>query len=84
MSTCRDLLFNVLEHQFTLPEIGAFLRQNRLQFLGFEIHGQVLQSYRRQFPEDQTMTDLNRWNIFEAANPTIFAGMYQFWMQKAP
>jgi tetratricopeptide (TPR) repeat protein/2-polyprenyl-3-methyl-5-hydroxy-6-metoxy-1,4-benzoquinol methylase len=82
MSTCRDLVFHVQEHQFTLPEISTFLNQNRLQLLGFEMHGQVLQSYRRRFPEDQTMTDLNRWHIFEAANPAIFAGMYQFWIQK--
>ena len=81
MSTCRDLLFHVQEHQFTLPEIGVFLKQNRLQLLGFEIHGQVLQSYRARFPDDQTMTDLNSWHSYEKQNPAIFAGMYQFWIQ---
>ena len=31
-SGCRDLLFNVMEHQFTIPQIEAFLDENRLTF----------------------------------------------------
>jgi tetratricopeptide (TPR) repeat protein/2-polyprenyl-3-methyl-5-hydroxy-6-metoxy-1,4-benzoquinol methylase len=81
-SACRDLLFHVQEHQFTLPEISTFLNQNRLQFLGFETQGRVRQGYRCRFPDDQTMTDLNRWHVFETENPAIFVGMYQFWTQK--
>ena len=81
-STCRDLLFHVQEHQFTLPEIGTFLSQNRLEFLGFNLPGYVLQNFRRRFPGDKTMTDLNHWHSFETENPMIFAGMYQFWIQK--
>jgi SAM-dependent methyltransferase len=84
MSACRDLLFHVQEHQFELPEISTFLRENRQQFLGFVIPGHVLQSYRRRFPEDQAMTDLSLWHVFEIENPAIFAGMYQFWTQKMP
>jgi hypothetical protein len=37
MSGCRDLLFNVMEHRFTIPEIAAFLQENDLSFLGFEL-----------------------------------------------
>ena len=81
-STCRDLLFHVQEHQFTLPEIGTFLSQNRLEFLGFNLPGYVLQNFRRRFPGGKTMTDLNPWHNFEIDNPGIFAGMYQFWLQK--
>ena len=40
-SECRDLLFHVQEHQFTIPEIAAFLRANGLRFIGFG--GQPLQ-----------------------------------------
>jgi tetratricopeptide (TPR) repeat protein/SAM-dependent methyltransferase len=82
MSACRDLLFHVQEHQFALPEISTFLRENRQQFLGFVIPGHVLQSYRCRFPEDQAMTDLSLWHVFEIENPAIFTGMYQFWTQK--
>ena len=82
-STCRDLLFHVQEHQLNLTEIGSFLRENRLDFLGFELPGQVLQSFRRRFPGDKTMTNLALWHIFEIENPSTFVGMYQFWIRKA-
>jgi tetratricopeptide (TPR) repeat protein/SAM-dependent methyltransferase len=78
-SACRDLLFHVQEHQLTLPEISTFLSQNRLEFLGFNLPGHVLQNFRRRFPNDK---DLNHWHSFETENPVIFAGMYQFWIQK--
>ena len=26
--------------------------------------------------------NLDKWHIFEEANPTAFVGMYQFWCQK--
>src|SRR5215471_7716023 len=81
-STCRDLLFHIQEHQLTLPEISTFLSQNRLEFLGFNLPGHVLQNFRRRFLNDKTMTDLNHWHSFETENPVIFAGMYQFWIQK--
>src|SRR5262245_16923634 len=81
-STCRDLLFHIQEHQLTLPEINTFLSQNRLEFLGFNLPGHVLQNFRRRFPNDKAMTDLNHWHRFEIDNPVIFAGMYQFWIQK--
>ncbi len=79
-SECRDLLFHVQEHQFTIPEIAAFLRANGLRFIGFG--GQPLQDYRRRFPQDNAASDLERWHVFETENPTAFVGMYQFWVQK--
>ena len=82
-STCRDLLFHVQEHQLNLTEIGSFLRENRLDFLGFDLPGQVLQSFRRCFPADKTIANLALWHIFETENPSTFVGMYQFWIQKA-
>jgi len=81
-SACRDLLFHVQEHQLTLPEIKAFLNENRLEFLGFELPGHVVESFRRRFPTDRTMIDLDLWHIFETESPLVFAGMYEFWVQK--
>ena len=81
-SACRDLLFHVQETQLTLPEISDFVRQNRLEFLGFELRGHVLQSFRQRFPDDTTMTELDRWQTFEAENPSTFISMYQFWIRK--
>jgi hypothetical protein len=82
LSELRDLLFHVQEHAMTLPQIAHFLLDNRLQFLGFKLSPYVLQRYRRQFPEDSAMVDINLWDRFEAENPRTFIGMYQFWVQK--
>jgi tetratricopeptide (TPR) repeat protein/2-polyprenyl-3-methyl-5-hydroxy-6-metoxy-1,4-benzoquinol methylase len=77
---CRDLLFHVQERQFTIPDIQTFLAGNGLTFLGFT--GPVRQAYAGRFPDDPTMTDLDRWNAFETENPMAFVNMYQFWVQK--
>jgi SAM-dependent methyltransferase len=81
-SACRDLLFHVQEHRLTLAQIAAFLAENDLAFIGFELDGVVLQHYRTRFPHDKAMTDLASWEAFERDNPHTFSGMYQFWVQK--
>jgi SAM-dependent methyltransferase len=81
-SRCRDLLFHVREHQFTLPEIAYFLRENKLEFLGFDLPGGALQSFRQRFLNYGPMTDLALWHTFELENPSLFADMYQFWIRK--
>ena len=43
MSGCRDLLFNVMEHRFTIPEIAAFLEEQDLTFLGFEPNPAIIE-----------------------------------------
>ena len=40
-SECRDMLFHVQEHRMTLPQIGAFLAENDLTFVGFELDAAV-------------------------------------------
>jgi Tfp pilus assembly protein PilF/SAM-dependent methyltransferase len=80
ISECRDLLFHVQEHQFTIPEIKAFLAANDLAFLGFG--GPAAAEYRRYHPDDKAMTDLDRWHAFETQSPMNFVNMYQFWVQK--
>jgi len=80
-SSCRDLLFHVQEVRFSLPEIAQFLRENNLQFIGFEIDSEILRRYRARFPGDATATDLNLWDRFEQENPESFEQMYQFWVQ---
>jgi len=82
ISECRDLLFHVQEHCMTLTDIDAFLRENNLTFLGFDIATDVLQAYRHRFPEDNAATNLSKWQIFENENPDTFIGMYQFLVQK--
>ena len=58
-SGCRDLLFNVMEHQFTIPQINAFLDANHLTFLGFEqLPSEVLEQFKHQFPDPTAQRDL--------------------------
>ena len=81
LSEIRDLLFNVQEHRFTLPQIKSCLIDLGLTFCGFQglyIQNSFLRSYN-----DSDLYDLMQWDLFEKSNPRIFAGMYQFWCQKS-
>jgi len=81
LSECRDLLFHVQEHQFTIPQIAAFLAESGFTFLGFETPMRA--NYLRRFPQDKAATNLENWAAFENENPATFAQMYQFWIQKS-
>jgi SAM-dependent methyltransferase len=80
MSECRDLLFHVMEHQFTIARIKAFVTEQRLSFLGFNIDKANLDKFQRQFPGADALVDLDRWERFEAANPRTFVQTYLFWV----
>lgn len=80
LSECRDLLFHVQEHQFTIPQIADFLAEAGFTFLGFETPSRT--NYLRRFPDDRAATNLANWAAFENENPATFAQMYQFWIQK--
>jgi SAM-dependent methyltransferase/Tfp pilus assembly protein PilF len=80
-SELRDLVFHVREHRMTIPQIDGFLRENRLEFLGFELDMQVARRYRARFPDDAAMTNLEHWHAFEAEFPDIFYFTYQFWVR---
>jgi SAM-dependent methyltransferase len=82
MSGCRDMLFNVMEHRFTIPRIKAFLNQEGLSFQGFELEPKVLEKFQTQFPADAALTDLDKWHAFEADNPQTFRNMYVFTVRK--
>jgi len=83
MSGCRDLLFNVMEHRFTIPEIVAFLDANDLSFLSFEFFDEpVMQSFQQQFRDAAALTNLDRWDSFETDHPETFWGMYLFMLRK--
>jgi 2-polyprenyl-3-methyl-5-hydroxy-6-metoxy-1,4-benzoquinol methylase len=83
LSGCRDLLFNIMEHQFTIAQIAAFLDDNRLRFLGFaQLPPDTLNRFRQQWPDAAAMRDLKAWQTFEQKNPVTFGNMYIFWVQK--
>jgi hypothetical protein len=79
---CRDLLFHVQEHRFTLSQIGDVLDELGLRFDGFLLRPDLAARYASQFPADRAMTDLANWQRFEAQVPDAFAGMYLFWIRQ--
>ena len=84
LSACRDLLFHVQEHRFTLPQIEVALNDLDLRFLGFELRRSwIMRSFSEFYPEKDALTSLSLWHQFELKNPLTFRGMYQFWVQKA-
>ncbi len=83
ISGCRDLLFHVMEHQFTIPQIQAFLDANHLKFLGMaQLPPPVREEFRQQFPDPAARHDLAAWQAVEQAHPLTFSNMYIFWVQK--
>jgi SAM-dependent methyltransferase len=82
-SECRDLLFHVQEHEFTLPQIAEALGALDLTLLGFVLEPQVVRAYAQRFADDPAAVDLGNWSRFEADHPETFLGMYVMWLQKA-
>ena len=83
LSACRDLLFHVQEHRFTLPQIEAALETLKLEFLGFELRDQrVMRKFQKRHPDKRALTMLPLWHRFELDNPKTFRSMYQFWCKK--
>jgi Tfp pilus assembly protein PilF/SAM-dependent methyltransferase len=83
MSAARDFLFHVQEHVFTLPEIGAALIEQNLEFLGFVIDVATMKSFSTLHGGDESFLSLDNWNEFEKAHPHTFRAMYQFWTRKS-
>ena len=84
MSGCRDLLFNVMEHRFTIPEIAAFLKEQELCFLAFEPFDDpaVIEKFHKQFADAADEASLDQWHRFETDHPETFLGMYVFTVSK--
>jgi len=78
MSGCRDLLFHVQEHRFSLPQIKQMIAALGVGFAGFEFadSGMTLARYSKD------PLDLDAWHAFENEHPDTFARMYQFWVRK--
>jgi SAM-dependent methyltransferase len=81
-SGCRDLLFNVVEHRFTIPEIASFLKEHGLVFHGFELDATIIEKFQQRYPGSESLCNLEYWDAFETDNPKTFRGMYVFTISK--
>lgn len=83
LSSCRDLLFHVQEHTFTLLQIDALVRELGLTVLRVDTKSPAhAQAYARRFPDDPSATELANWHALELEQPTLFAGLYSFWLAR--
>ncbi|MCI5049880.1 MAG: methyltransferase domain-containing protein [Rickettsiales bacterium] len=84
ISECRDLLFHVQEHRFTIPQIQECTRLLGLEFVGFNINNpKTMSAFQAQFGKSTSALDnLSNWHIFEQEHPDTFGSMYHMWFKK--
>jgi 2-polyprenyl-3-methyl-5-hydroxy-6-metoxy-1,4-benzoquinol methylase len=82
MSGCRDLLFNVMEHRYTIPQIEEFLKEHDLSFLGFELEAGIAEQFQDRYPGSEADKNLGYWDVFEKDKPDTFRRMYIFSVRK--
>lgn len=82
-SECRDLLFHVQEHQFTIPQLQEAIDELGLEFLGFisQDH-RIFDLYRAVHGSTQDVHVLSNWQKVEEAEPATFLAMYNFYLYK--
>lgn len=83
LSECRDLVFHVQEHRYTIPQLQALLADAGLAFIGFELTPAQRQAFVARFAQTRSAYDLEAWDALERQAPDTFIGMYQFWAQRA-
>src|SRR4029079_4528830 len=76
---CRDLLFHVQEHQFTIPRIAECLDALQLRSRELGTSADVHNAFVAMFPDRDPRTALPAWDAFERRYPAAFSGMYAFW-----
>ena len=80
----RDLIMHVQEHDFSIEELDKMV-SDRYNFLGFFWNKsnsiKANECFEKINPEKSKLNIMN-WDSVEKKIPEIFAGMYQFWLQK--
>lgn len=82
VSGCRDLLFHVHEHRFTLLQLKDIIAELGLIVIGFDVPFWARQKFNQRYPNNTDALDLTKWHEFEVSHPDTFVGMYQLWLQK--
>ena len=84
LSECRDLIFHVEEHRFTLPGIGAMLEACGLEFLGLEPERPSDRTrFAAEHPDPAAARSPAAWHGFETRHPDTFGGTYRIWARQA-
>lgn len=80
----RDLVLHTQVHLFDVPRIGRALDQLGLCLASFVLpRPDAAARYDAMFPHDPLHRDIDSWAKFEATEPGVFKGMYEFWCRKS-
>ena len=82
-SACRDLIFHVHEDSYTPQRLKTEISEVGMEFIGFndiEDRG-AIDLYRKQFPNEPTLTNLENWDQLERTQNSLLEG-YDFWCWK--
>jgi Tfp pilus assembly protein PilF/SAM-dependent methyltransferase len=79
---CRDLLFHVEEHRFTLEAIAGIVAALGLEWIGLAVDPATRRRHAARFPDAAARHDPASWAAFEREFPDTFAGMYLFWVRR--
>ena len=86
LSMLKDLLFHPQEKFYNLEKLKKIFELNELKFLGFNLGQPMLlphkNQYRKLFPNDLDLTNLDNWSKYEKKYPMTFKSMYQFIVRK--
>ncbi len=83
LSECRDLIFHVQEHRFSVPQLKEAVTSLGLELMGFQFSSsEIKQAYLRYNPSDKYCRDFDKIDAFEKENPQTFKGMYILWLHK--
>lgn len=77
-SECRDMLFHVQEHNYTIPQIKAILEDLNMEFLHFQGSNKRVRAFYLKYPSKEDQKNLDLWHQFEQENPLTFMEMYVF------
>jgi SAM-dependent methyltransferase len=81
LSGCRDLVFHVNEHTFSLSELSKLMASLSLEVLRVETRNPLQEAlYRKRFPDDPGAVQLSNWQVLEQEQPGLFGGMVCLWL----
>ena len=83
LSECRDLLFHVQEHRYTIPQLLDILERHDLEFINFHLsHENLRRAFKERFPNAADYDNPMKWHEYEQEFPLSFANMYDFEVRK--
>ncbi len=82
LSACRDLLFHEQEHVFDLQEIRRMTEKAGLEWVGIIPPAGARELAREKLQLNTADLTLNDWHTLEQLQPSLFSGMYQFYVRK--